>query len=29
VDTLEIRWPTGVRRTLNGVKANQILKVAK
>jgi len=28
VERLEIRWPTGERRTLIGVKANQILKVA-
>jgi len=29
VDTLEVRWPTGERRTLSGIKANQILKVAR
>lgn len=29
VESLEIRWPTGERKTLRGVKANQILKVAK
>ena len=29
VESLEIRWPTGERRTLTGVKANQILKVEK
>lgn len=28
-ESLEIRWPTGERKTLRGVKANQILKVAK
>ncbi len=29
VDSLEIRWPTGERRTLKAVKSNQILQVAK
>jgi tetratricopeptide (TPR) repeat protein len=29
IDTLEIRWPTGERKTLTNLKPNQILKVAK
>lgn len=29
VEALEIRWPTGERKTLRGVKANQVLKVAR
>ena len=29
VERLEIRWPTGERRTMTGVKANQILGVGK
>jgi hypothetical protein len=29
IDTLEIRWPTGERKTLTNLKPDQILKVAK
>jgi tetratricopeptide (TPR) repeat protein len=29
VERLEVRWPTGEKRTLKGVKANQILRIEK
>ena len=27
IKSLEIRWPSGIRQTLTGIKADQILKI--